>query len=129
MVEVLFLLGVGEKTIQCAAEQLDNRMGDLNRAENYAFWMKLVNQLNLLETEAADTDSNLLAMKTKRKCDGESEEDHANYKLLKKKRKRLIKQIEMSKAEMQRVEKLLGHENKEEEEESSSSSSSDEDDR
>jgi len=116
--------------IQCAAEQIDTRMGDLNRAENYAFWMKLGNQLITLETEVADTDSNLLAMKTKRKRDGESEEDHANYKLLKKKRKRLIKQIEMTKAEIERVEKLLGHENKEEEEESSSSSSSssDEDD-
>eukprot|EP00804_Cyclotella_cryptica_P010197 CCRYP_013821-RA/>CCRYP_013821-RA protein AED:0.40 eAED:0.18 QI:0/-1/0/1/-1/1/1/0/357 len=101
--------------IQYAAESLDTRMSDLNRTENFNACMALTDKRDEAEEEMIELDDRLGAMKSMRKVTkrrGEPFADEAEYQRLKKKTKTTHAKYNRLAKKVNRLEKLLGYDDK-----------------
>jgi hypothetical protein len=121
---------VSSIAVQGAAAALDNRMSDLNRSENFDTLMRRTAERDDTEEEMEKVDDRLASVKRDRKVakrDGTTFADEHVYKKLKRQSKSMHAKHERLSMEVQRLEKLLGYDDKSTGNMSSSSSSSDED--
>ena len=113
--------------IQGAAAALDDRMSDLRRSENFNTMMKLTEERDAAEEDLEELDGQLVMAKARRKeakREGEEFAEEAEYQRLKKKCKKAHAKFDRLVQEVERLEKLLGYDEKPTGDASSSSSSS-----
>lgn len=116
--------------IQDAAKALEDRMADSNHTENVNACMTLTDKRDEAEEEMMELDDRLGTMKATRKAikrRGDTFEDEAEYKRLKKKAKNTRAKYGRLVKEVKRLEKLLGYDKDSTREKSSSSSDEDND--
>ncbi|KAL3786944.1 hypothetical protein ACHAWO_013783 [Cyclotella atomus] len=117
-----------QKTCEnCTKSALDDRMSDLRRAENFNTMMKCTEERDAAEEDMEKLDGELVTVKARRKeakREGEEFTEEAEYRRLKKKCKKAHAKYDRLVQEVERLEKLLGYDDKSTGDVSSSSSSS-----
>ncbi|KAL3771907.1 hypothetical protein ACHAWO_010434 [Cyclotella atomus] len=113
--------------IRGAAVALDDCMSDLHRAKNFNTMMKRTEERDAAKEDMEELDGELVAVKARRKVakrEGEEFTEEAKYQQLKKKCKKAHTKYKRLVQEVERLEKLLGYDDKSTGDVSSSSSSS-----